>query len=171
MNSITSPGVYDFSAVAINGTEVKLDAFRSKVLLVVNTASACRFTPQYAELQDLYSRFRDRGFAVLAFPCNQFGAQESGSEDEIAQFCSTRYAVDFPLFAKIEVNGPDAHALFRYLRSSKPGLFGSTAIKWNFTKFLIDRDGQVVARYAPMTPPARITQAIERLLDTPAAAH
>lgn len=159
------PSVHTFSATAIDGSTVQLDAFRGKVLLIVNTASACGFTPQYEGLQALHERFHARGFEVLGFPCNQFGAQEPGTESEIAQFCSTRFAVEFPLFAKVEVNGPQAHPLFRFLTHAKRGLFGTEAIKWNFTKFLIDRDGRVVARFAPMTKPEQIARHIERLLD------
>lgn len=157
--------VHSLSATTIDGGIMPLDTFRGRVLLIVNTASACGFTPQYAGLQDLHARFHARGFEVLGFPCNQFGAQEPGTESEIAQFCSTRFAVEFPLFAKVDVNGPHAHPLFQWLTEAKPGLFGSKAIKWNFTKFLVDRDGQVVARFAPMTKPERIARRIERLLD------
>ena len=158
------PSVHTLSATAIDGSIMPLDIFRGRVLLIVNTASACGFTPQYEGLQALHARYHDRGFEVLGFPCNQFGAQEPGSENEIAQFCTTRFAVEFPLFAKVEVNGPQAHPLFRLLTEAKPGLFGSKAIKWNFTKFLVDRDGEVVARFAPMTKPERIARRIERML-------
>ncbi|MFN3565904.1 MAG: glutathione peroxidase [Burkholderiaceae bacterium] len=158
------PTVYDFSAKTIDGKSRKLADFKGKVLLVVNTASQCGFTPQYKGLEALHQRFAKRGFAVLGFPCNQFGAQEPGAESEIAEFCETNYGVTFPLFAKIDVNGDSAHPLFKYLTSAKPGLLGSEAIKWNFTKFLIGRDGKVIARYAPTTKPEDIAADIEKAL-------
>lgn len=138
--------------------------YAGQVLLIVNTASKCGFTPQYAGLESLYRRYRDRGFSVLAFPCNQFGAQEPGDADEIANFCSLTYDVTFPVFAKIEVNGPNEAALFAYLKRAAPGLLGSKTIKWNFTKFLVDRQGDVVRRYAPTTSPEDIAADIEALL-------
>jgi glutathione peroxidase len=155
--------VYDFSAKLNNGSVAKLSNFKGKVLLVVNTASQCGFTPQYKGLQELYAKYKDRGFAVLAFPCDQFGHQEPGGDDEIKSFCETNYGVDFPLFAKIEVNGDNADPLYKFLKSKKGGLLGD-AIKWNFTKFLIDKQGNVVDRYAPMTPPDNIARDIEREL-------
>jgi len=158
------PTVYDFSAKTIDGKPKKLADFKGKVLLIVNTASQCGFTPQYKGLEALHRRFAKRGFAVLGFPCNQFGAQEPGPESEIAEFCEMNYGVTFPLFAKIDVNGETAHPLYKHLTSAKPGLLGSEAIKWNFTKFLIGRDGQVIARYAPTTKPEDIAADIEEAL-------
>ncbi len=159
-----SASVYDFRAAQPSGTETSLDEFRGRVLLVVNTASACGYTPQYAGLEALYRKYGGRGFAVLGFPCNQFGAQEPGDAAQIAAFCETNFGVTFPLFARVEVNGSDAHPLFAFLKGEAPGVLGTTAIKWNFTKFLVDRSGQVVKRYAPATPPAEIEKDIERLL-------
>ena len=156
--------VYDFKAQALDGREVSLDDYRGKVLLVVNVASKCGFTPQYEGLEALYDKYKDRGFAVLGFPCNQFGAQESGDADAIGAFCSTTYGVDFPMFAKIEANGEAAHPLYRFLKAEKKGLLGSQAIKWNFTKFLVNRSGDVVSRYAPTDKPQALASAIERLL-------
>jgi glutathione peroxidase len=155
---------YDYSANSNDGKPKKLSAFKGKVLLVVNTASQCGFTPQYKGLQDLYAKYKDRGFAVLGFPCDQFGHQEPGSDDEIATFCETNYGVDFPLFSKIEVNGDNAHPVYKFLKSEKGGLLGD-AIKWNFTKFLVDKQGNVVERYAPMTTPERIAGDIEKELE------
>lgn len=155
---------HDFSVKSIDGRDVSLDEFAGKVVLVVNTASKCGFTPQYEGLEKLYEKYRDRGLAVLGFPCNQFGAQEPGDEAAIAQFCSTSYGVSFPMFAKIEVNGANAHPLYSFLKTEKPGLLNTEAIKWNFTKFLIDRKGSVVDRYAPTTKPEELNGAIEALL-------
>ncbi len=151
----------------LDGQPLSLDHFRGRVLLIVNTASLCGFTPQYAGLEDLYRRYRNRGFEVLAFPCNQFGAQEPGSEEGISAFCEKNFGITFPLFAKIDVNGPNAHPLYRFLKKEKPGLLGivgSGAIRWNFTKFLIDRKGRVVARYGPAKEPGALASAIESLL-------
>lgn len=156
--------VYDFRAALLDGTEVALDAYRGNVLLIVNTASACGFTPQYRGLEDLYRRFRERGFEVLAFPCNQFGKQEPGDAAQIRQFCDQQYGVSFPLFAKIDVNGPAAHPLYQYLKRQAPGIFGTQSIKWNFTKFLVRRDGTVLRRYGPRTTPQQTAADIERLL-------
>jgi glutathione peroxidase len=156
--------VYDFSAKTIDGKTKKLADFKGKVLLIVNTASHCGFTPQYKGLEDLHRKFAKRGLAVLGFPCNQFGEQEPGPESEIAEFCEMNYGVTFPLFAKIDVNGDKAHPLYRHLTSAKPGLLGSEAIKWNFTKFLIDRNGEVVKRYAPTTKPEDLAKDIEAAL-------
>lgn len=156
--------LYNFSATALTGQEVALSSYRGKVLLIVNTASRCGFTPQYEGLEQLYRQFRERGLEVLGFPCNQFGAQEPGDAAEIAKFCSLNYAVSFPMFARIEVNGEHAHPLYRFLKEAKPGLLGTEAIKWNFTKFLIDRNGAVIQRYAPATKPAEIARDIEALL-------
>ena len=158
------PTLYDFSAADLSGAEVPLSRFKGQVVLVVNTASQCGFTPQYAGLERLHEDLAGRGLAVLGFPCNQFGGQEPGEAAEIADFCTTRFDVHFPLFAKIEVNGADAHPLYKWLKGAAKGLLGSEAIKWNFTKFLIDRDGRAVTRYAPNTTPEAIRPDIERLL-------
>lgn len=156
--------VYDFTATAIEGGERPLEEFRGQALLIVNTASRCGFTGQYAGLEALQKRFADQPFQVLGFPCNQFGAQEPGRAAEIASFCSTTYGVDFPMFDKIEVNGPDRHPLYDWLTSQKKGFLGSRDIKWNFTKFLTDREGRVVARYAPQVEPEAIQADIEKLI-------
>ncbi|MGB8890135.1 MAG: glutathione peroxidase [Candidatus Korobacteraceae bacterium] len=156
-------GLYDFSATLNNGKEKKLSAFKGKVLLIVNTASKCGFTPQYQGLQELYAKYNERGFELLAFPCDQFGHQEPGSDEEIKTFCETNYDVNFPLFSKIDVNGSDEHPLYKFLKSEKGGLLGDS-IKWNFTKFLVDKNGKVIERYAPTTPPERIGPDIEKLL-------
>lgn len=159
---------YDFSAPLLDGREQALAQFRGQVLLIVNTASKCGFTAQYAALEQLYRTYRNRGFVVLGFPSNQFGAQEPGTAAEIASFCETRFGVTFPLFAKIDVNGPSAHPLYRFLKQEQPGIlsfFAAGAIRWNFTKFLIDRDGQVVARFGPAKKPEKLAGAIERLLE------
>ena len=159
MTSIT-----DFTARAIDGREVPLEEFEGKVLLVVNTASKCGFTPQYEGLEALHRKYGPEGFAVLGFPCNQFGGQEPGDAAEIANFCKLTYDVDFPLFAKVDVNGETAHPLFQWLKKAAPGLLGSEGIKWNFTKFLIDRKGQPQARFAPTTKPEALASEIETLL-------
>ena len=156
-------GLYDLSATLNDGKEKKLSAYKGRVLLIVNTASKCGFTPQYQGLQALYAKYNDRGFELLAFPCDQFGHQEPGSDNEIKTFCETNYGVDFPLFAKIDVNGNDEHPVFKFLKSEKGGLLGDS-IKWNFTKFLVDTKGKVIERYAPTTPPERIGPDIEKLL-------
>ncbi len=156
--------VYDFSAARLDGREESLSDYRGQILLIVNTASQCGFTPQYAGLQALYEKHASEGFAVLGFPCNQFGRQEPGGEAEIGAFCETNYRVTFPLFAKIEVNGETAHPLYKYLKDARPGLLGSEAIKWNFTKFLIGRDGEPVARFAPQTKPDELEAPIKALL-------
>ena len=148
--------VYDFAATDIDGRERALREFAGKTLLIVNVASKCGFTPQYTGLEALWRKRRDAGFAVLGFPCDQFGHQEPGDADEIKSFCSLSYDVTFPLFAKIEVNGTGAHPLYRWLKSERPGVLGTEAIKWNFTKFLVDRDGHVVKRYAPADSPEKI---------------
>jgi glutathione peroxidase len=156
--------LYDFTVDDIAGHPVKLDRYREKVVLVVNTASKCGFTPQYKGLEALYRKYRDKGFEVLGFPCNQFGGQEPGNEQEIATFCETNYGVTFPMFAKIDVNGDKAAPLYRYLKSAKPGLLGTEAIKWNFTKFLVDRSGNAIARYAPNDTPESLEADIARAL-------
>jgi glutathione peroxidase len=156
--------VYEFSVKDIHGKDQKLDRYKNKVMLIVNVASKCGFTPQYKGLEALYEKMHERGLEVLGFPCNQFGAQEPGTEKEIESFCELNYGVSFPMFAKIEVNGGDAAPLYKYLKKEKPGLLGSEAIKWNFTKFLVDRKGKVVERYAPNVEPQTIAPAIEKLL-------
>ncbi|MCI0754519.1 glutathione peroxidase [Teichococcus vastitatis] len=156
--------LYDLSARRADGAETPLAGFRGQVLLIVNTASRCGFTPQYAGLEALQRKFGARGFSVLAFPCNQFGQQEPGDDASIAGFCSTRFDTSFPLFAKVEVNGANAHPLFRQLKQAAPGVLGSEGIKWNFTKFLVDREGRVVRRFAPATKPEAIEDAIAALL-------
>jgi glutathione peroxidase len=156
--------VYDYKAKSLDGRDVALSDYQGKVLLIVNTASKCGFTPQYVGLEDLHKAYQDRGLIVLGFPCNQFGAQEPGTAAEIGAFCTKNYGVTFPMFEKIEVNGGNAHPLWKYLKDEKPGLLGTRAIKWNFTKFLVDRAGKVVERYAPKDGPAAIRPAIERLL-------
>ena len=160
--------VYDFDVTTLDGQPRRLSDYRGKTLLIVNVASACGFTPQYTGLEALYRTYHDRGFEVLGFPCNQFGAQEPGSADEIATFCSTKYDVTFPLFAKIDVNGPGTHPLYELLKSSRPGLLGTEGIKWNFTKFLVNGRGEVVARYAPSDTPEKIEHAVRGVLDAPA---
>lgn len=156
--------VYDFSATAIDGAEQALEQYRGQALLIVNTASKCGFTGQYAGLEKLHRQYADKPFEVLGFPCNQFGEQEPGKAAEIASFCSTNYGVDFPMFDKVEVNGPNRHPLFDWLTSQKKGFLGSRDIKWNFTKFLTDREGRVVARYAPQVEPEAIKADIEKLI-------
>ena len=156
--------IADFSAKLPNGEEISLADKQGKVLLVVNTASRCGFTPQYDGLEALYRKFKDQGFEVVAFPCNQFGAQEPGNAEEIASFCKLTYDVTFPLMAKVDVNGDGAAPLYQWMKDQAPGLMGSRSVKWNFTKFLIDRDGKVVRRYAPTDKPEGIEKDIEKLL-------
>ncbi len=156
-------GIYEFTAETLAGENVPLKAFQGQVLLIVNTASACGFTPQYRGLEALQQQFSPRGFAVLGFPCNQFGAQEPGDSRQIADFCESKYAITFPMFAKIEVNGSNEHPLYKYLKHEKSGLLGPS-IKWNFTKFLVDRTGKVVGRYAPTDRPEGLKKQIEALL-------
>jgi glutathione peroxidase len=156
--------VFDYSATSLAGAPVDLAQYKGKVLLIVNTASACGFTPQYKGLEALYQQYRAQGVEVLAFPCNQFGAQEPGSESEIGAFCEKNFGVSFPLFAKVDVNGDNAHPLFKDLKKDAPGVLGTEAIKWNFTKFLIRKDGSVYKRYAPSTAPLQMTSDIEKLL-------
>ncbi|MDP4536438.1 glutathione peroxidase [Alkalimonas collagenimarina] len=157
--------VHQFSVNNTQGQTVDLAQYRGKTLLIVNTASQCGFTPQYQELEQLYQRYQDKGFVILAFPCNQFGGQEPGSDTEIQQFCQLNYGVSFPVLAKVQVNGPEAEPLFDYLKDQARGLLKTRAIKWNFTKFLINDRGQVVKRYAPRTKPSAIAQSVEELLD------
>ncbi len=161
--------VYDYAAQSIDGEQRPLSNYRGQALLIVNVASRCGFTPQYTGLEALYRKYRDRGFCVLAFPCDQFGHQEPGDEAQIRDFCTLTYGVSFPLFAKIKVNGADAHPLYRFLKQARPGLLGSEGIKWNFTKFLIDRDGEPLQRYAPADKPESLERDIEAALG-PAAA-
>ena len=156
--------VYDFSATSIGGKPVKLDQFKGQPLLIVNTASACGFTPQFAGLEDLHKTYGGKGLVVLGFPCNQFGAQDKGSNGEIAEFCQLNYGVSFPMMEKIDVNGTGQHPLYQWLSAAAPGLLGSKAIKWNFTKFLVGKDGAVVKRYAPTDTPASMAKDIEAAL-------
>jgi glutathione peroxidase len=156
--------IYDFTAETLDGQPAPLADWKGKVVLIVNTASKCGFTPQYEGLEALYRKHRDKGFVVLGFPCNQFGAQEPGDAAEIANFCSLTYDVDFPMMRKIDVNGPKAHPLYQYLKKAKKGVLGTENIKWNFTKFLVDRNGEVVGRYAPTDTPQSLEGAIEALL-------
>jgi glutathione peroxidase len=156
--------LYDIGVTTIAGDTQSLATYRDKTLLIVNVASQCGFTPQYAGLEALYRKYKDQGLVVLGFPCNQFGSQEPGTESEIQQFCTTTYEVTFPLFAKVNVNGPATHPLYKLLKSARPGVLGTEAIKWNFTKFLVNARGEVVARYAPSDAPERIEQAIAPLL-------
>ena len=165
MGYTQATSINDFTATDIQGNEVPLSRYQGRVLLIVNTASACGFTPQYAGLQALHAQYADQGLTVLGFPCNQFGHQEPGSADEIATFCERNFGVQFPLMEKIEVNGAGAHPLYRWLEAQAPGLLGSKAIKWNFTKFLVGRDGQVLQRYAPQDTPAKLAKDIEAALN------
>lgn len=157
--------IYDFSLTRIDGSTQSMADFKGKVLLIVNTASKCAFTPQYQALQALYDQFGPDKFAVLGFPCNQFGQQEQGDESEISQFCELNFGVNFPLFAKIEVNGNQAHPLYRYLKREAKGLLGSESIKWNFTKFLVDGEGKVLERFAPTTTPESLSEKISSLVN------
>jgi glutathione peroxidase len=156
--------IYAFTAETIDGAPAPLADYRGKVLLIVNTASKCGFTPQYAGLEDLHRKYRDRGLVVLGFPCNQFGAQEPGDAEEIKNFCSLTYDVSFPMMRKVDINGPAAHPLYAWLKGQKKGLLGTESVKWNFTKFLIDRDGRVVDRFAPNVAPKALQSAIEAVL-------
>ena len=156
--------IYDFEARQIDGKTVPLKKFKSKAMLIVNTASACGFTPQFGGLEELHKTYGKQGLVVLGFPCNQFGAQDPGSNEEIAEFCQLNFGVSFPMMAKIDVNGTDADPLFQLLTKEAPGLLGSTAIKWNFTKFLIGKDGQVIKRYAPNDEPKKLAKDIEKAL-------
>ena len=162
--------IYDFDVTTIDGELQSLDAYRGQILLIVNVASRCGFTPQYIGLESLYRRHKDQGLTVLGFPCDQFGHQEPGSAEEIKNFCSLTYQVTFPLFAKINVNGAETHPLYQYLKSEQTGLLGSESIKWNFTKFLVNREGKVLQRYAPTDTPEAIEKDIGKLLaEKPAA--
>ncbi len=157
--------LHDITLTRIDGTPTTLGEYRGRVLLIVNTASQCGFTPQYAALDALYRKYEDRDFVVLGFPCNQFGAQEPGNDEQIAAFCDRRYGVSFPMFSRVEVNGSNAHPLFIELKQQAPGIFGSQRIKWNFTKFLVDRDGRTIRRYGSLTAPDKIERDIVRALD------
>ncbi|BEU94614.1 glutathione peroxidase [Acidovorax sp. DW039] len=159
-----SQDIYAFEALDIQGHSVPLAQFQGKALLIVNTASACGFTPQFAGLEQLHKTYADRGLVVLGFPCNQFGSQDPGSNDEIASFCQLNYGVSFPMMAKVKVNGPEATPLYQWLTAEAPGILGSKAIKWNFTKFLVGRDGKVLRRYAPQDAPAKLAADIEKAL-------
>jgi glutathione peroxidase len=161
---MSTPSVYDFEAQSITGQPVPLASQRGQVLLIVNTASACGFTPQFAGLEKLWQTYKDRGLAVVGFPSNEFGSQDPGSNDEIASFCHLNYGVSFPMMAKVKVNGSDAHPLWQWLKAQAPGLLGTEGIKWNFTKFLVGRDGQVLKRYAPTDTPQSIAKDIEKAL-------
>lgn len=156
--------LYNFNVKTLNGQTITLEEYRNKVLLIVNTASRCGFTPQYQSLEQLYQQYKDQGLVVLGFPCNQFGKQEPGSHQEIARFCQINYSVSFPMFEKIEVNGANTHPLYQHLKASAPGILGSEAIKWNFTKFLVNKNGEVYKRYGSMDTPAAIEKDIKELL-------
>ena len=156
--------IYDIPVTAVDGTKTTLADYKGRPLLIVNTASECGFTPQYKGLEELHATYGPRGLAVLGFPCNQFGAQEPGTDEQIADFCERNFGVTFPLFSKIEVNGAETHPLFSHLKKEAPGLLGSEGIKWNFTKFLVDREGNVVERFAPKTAPKELAKDIEKLL-------
>ncbi|MGG1674720.1 glutathione peroxidase [Neobacillus sp. NRS-1170] len=156
--------IYQFNAKTIDGQEISLKQYEGKVVLIVNTASKCGFTPQFKELQELYETYKDKGLEILGFPCNQFMNQDPGSEEEIKSFCELNYGVTFPMFAKVDVNGVYAHPLFRYIREKTPGLLGLNTIKWNFTKFLVDANGNVIKRFAPQTKPSEIAKDIETIL-------
>jgi len=160
--------IYDINCESIKGKEESLSKYKGKVLLIVNTASQCGFTPQFQELEELYKTYHDKGLEILGFPCNQFGSQDPGGNEEILAFCQTNYGVTFPMFAKVQVNGPDAHPLFQHLKAEAKGILGSEAIKWNFTKFLVDNTGEVKERYAPTTKPSDLEQPITALLNAPA---
>jgi glutathione peroxidase len=161
-NTVNS--IYEINVETIDGDSTTLAPYRGKVILIVNVASKCGFTPQYEGLEKLYKTYEDRGFVILGFPCNQFGSQEPGTEADIKNFCRINYGVTFPMFSKIEVNGDGAHPLYKYLKVQQPGLLGTKAIKWNFTKFLVDREGNIVKRFAPSTRPEALKEAIESLL-------
>ncbi|MGB3621048.1 glutathione peroxidase [Ketobacter sp. MCCC 1A13808] len=159
-----SESVYQFSSVTMQGKELSLSEFKGKVLLVVNTASKCGFTPQFKGLEELHKKYQEQGLEILGFPCNQFLKQDPGSNQEISEFCELNYGVSFTMFQKVDVNGDDTHPLFKHLKAEAPGMLGSQAIKWNFTKFLVDKDGQVVARFAPKDTPSDIEPEIKKLL-------
>ena len=161
---MSSPTIYDFEAKSISGKDISLSQFKGQVMLIVNTASKCGFTPQFGGLETLHKTYSGKGLAVLGFPCNQFGSQDPGTDGDIAEFCQVNYGVSFPMMGKIDVNGPAAHPLYKWLSAEAPGLLGSKAIKWNFTKFLVGKDGQVIKRYAPMDKPADLAKDVEAAL-------
>ena len=163
---MSAPSVYDFEALQIDGKNTALSAFKGKVMLIVNTASKCGFTPQFGGLEELHKAYAGKGLAVLGFPCNQFGSQDPGANGDIAEFCQLNYGVSFPMMSKVDVNGPQAHPLYKWLSAEAPGLLGSKSIKWNFTKFLVGKDGQVIRRYAPLDKPADLAKDIETALAT-----
>jgi glutathione peroxidase len=165
MSYLKEMSIYDFNVAQIDGKETSLQEYKGKVVLIVNVASQCGLTPQYSGLEELYEKYKAKGLVILGFPCNQFGGQEPGTEAEIKTFCETSFQVTFPLFSKINVNGADTHPLYKYLKIEKKGFLGTEAIKWNFTKFLIDREGKVVERFSPQTEPAKIADDIEKYLD------
>ena len=165
---MAEPTIYDFEALSIEGKPAHLSTQRGKVILVVNTASACGFTPQFAGLEQLWQDYRDQGLVIVGFPSNEFGGQDPGSNETIAEFCQLNYGVSFPMMAKVKVNGSDAHPLWQWLKGEAPGLLGTQAVKWNFTKFLVGRDGRVVKRYAPNDAPESLRQDIEKALAAPA---
>jgi glutathione peroxidase len=162
-----SESIYDFSAVNIQGNEVRLSDYEGKVLLIVNTASKCGFTPQFKGLETLYRQYKDKGLEILGFPCNQFANQDPGSNEEIKRFCEINYGVTFQMFVKVDVNGDNAHPLFKFLKKRAPGFMGIEAVKWNFTKFLVDRNGKVIDRYAPADTPEKFAEDIAQLLNQP----
>lgn len=161
---MTTASIYDFEALSIDGKSAQLSTQRGKVILIVNTASACGFTPQFAGLEALWRKYRDRGLVIVGFPSNEFGAQDPGTNDQIASFCELNYGVSFPMMAKVKVNGADAHPLWQWLKAQKPGLLGTEAVKWNFTKFLVGRDGRVLKRYAPNDSPESLEADIVKAL-------
>ena len=161
---MSSPTIYDFEAKSISGKDISLSQFKGQVMLIVNTASKCGFTPQFGGLETLHKTYAGKGLAVLGFPCNQFGSQDPGVDAEIAEFCQVNYGVSFPMMGKVDVNGPAAHPLYKWLSAEAPGLLGSKAIKWNFTKFLVGKDGQVIKRYAPMDKPADLAKDVQAAL-------
>ena len=161
---MSSATIYDFEAKSISGKDISLSQFKGQVMLIVNTASKCGFTPQFGGLETLHKTYADKGLAVFGFPCNQFGSQDPGVDAEIAEFCQVNYGVSFPMMGKVDVNGPAAHPLYKWLSAEAPGLLGSKAIKWNFTKFLVGKDGQVIKRYAPMDKPADLAKDVEAAL-------
>ncbi len=159
-----SKTIYDYTVKDINGKEISLSEYKGKTLLIVNVASKCGFTPQYKDLEVLYKNYKDKDFTVLGFPCNQFGAQEPGDEQEIKNFCSLNYDVTFPLFSKIDVNGKDTHPIYEYLKNAAPGVLGSKAVKWNFTKFLVSKDGQIIKRFAPTDKPLDLENELKKII-------
>jgi glutathione peroxidase len=164
MSSPTPSTIYDFTAKSISGKDTSLIDFKGQVMLIVNTASKCGFTPQFGGLEELHKTYAGKGLAVLGFPCNQFGSQDPGADGEIAEFCQVNYGVSFPMMSKVDVNGPSAHPLYKWLSAEAPGLLGSKSIKWNFTKFLVGKDGQVIKRYAPTDKPADLAKDVEAAL-------